>query len=124
MSDLKVHGENGTEPAWFFMKLPSRQSHQPRTEGEAMSPANERAADRLGQQAKDVGANLKEMGNSVKDAAQEQIERVRDTAADYYEQGRERFMEAEDSFEEYVREHPIKSVLIALGVGYLIGKFL
>jgi ElaB/YqjD/DUF883 family membrane-anchored ribosome-binding protein len=89
-----------------------------------MSAANERASDRLGQQARDMGANIKDMGNSAKDAAREQIDRVRDTATEYYEQGRERFMEAEDSLEEYIREQPIKSVLIAVGIGFLVGKFL
>src|SRR4029079_15803725 len=92
--------------------------------GKAMSAASNRATDRLGQQAKDMGANLKDMGSSVKAAAQEQIERVRDTATEYYEQGRDKFMEAEDGFEEYVRAQPLKSILIAAGLGYLIGKFL
>ncbi len=81
-----------------------------------------RTTERLGDQARDMTGNLKDMGATVRDAAQEQIERVRDTATGYYEEGRDRVMEYEDSFEEMIREQPLKSVLIAVGVGYLIGK--
>lgn len=88
------------------------------------SKAGARAADRLGRQAKDVTENIREMGGTVRDAAQEQYDRARDAATAYYEDGRDRVMEMESGFEDYVREQPLKSVLIAVGVGYLIGKFL
>lgn len=91
-----------------------------------MSTAGQSGAssERLGKATKDVAESVKEVGSNVRDAAQEQYERVRDTATEYYEQGRDRFMEAESSLEDYVREQPIKSLLIALGVGYVIGKFI
>lgn len=82
------------------------------------------AAERLGKQARDVADDIREMGNTVVDAAQQQFDRARDSATAYYEQGRDRVMEVEGSLEEYVREQPLKSVLIAAGVGYLLGKFL
>ena len=84
----------------------------------------EQAAERLGRQAKDMTDNIREMGSTVRDAAQEQYDRARETATAYYEEGRDRMMEMESGFEDYVREQPLKSVLIAVGVGYLIGKFL
>jgi ElaB/YqjD/DUF883 family membrane-anchored ribosome-binding protein len=82
------------------------------------------AAERLGKQARNVGDNIREMGNTVADAAQEQFDKARDTATAYYEEGRDRMMEVEGSFEEYIRDQPLKSILIAAGVGYLLGKFL
>lgn len=95
-------------------------------EREAMSTSGNMGAagDRLGQATRDVAESVKEVGNTVRDAAQEQYERARDTAAGYYDQGRERFMDAESNLEDYIRERPIKSLLIGLCVGYLIGKFL
>ena len=46
---------------------------------------------------------------------------LRDQATDYYEQGRQRATEMEQSLEQYVHEKPIQSLLIAAGVGMLLG---
>lgn len=62
-----------------------------------------------------------EVGSQVKAAAQEQLGRLRDTAGEYYEQGKEKAMEWEGNVEEYVRQQPLKSVLIAAGVGLVLG---
>lgn len=43
-----------------------------------------------------------------------------------YRKGKEKAIEAEESFESYVRAHPVKSVLVAssvgLAVGFLLGR--
>jgi ElaB/YqjD/DUF883 family membrane-anchored ribosome-binding protein len=46
---------------------------------------------------------------------------LRDQAADYYEQGREKAHEWQHGVEQYVQEQPIKALLIAAGVGMLLG---
>ena len=46
---------------------------------------------------------------------------MREQAADYYEHGRRRASEMEQSLEQYVQEKPIQSLLIAAGVGMLLG---
>jgi len=56
-------------------------------------------------------------------AAQAKFEQVRENAAEYYEQGREKVHGAMCSVEQYVREQPIKSVLIGAGIGLLYGRF-
>ncbi len=68
-----------------------------------------------------VVQNLREMGQQVKETAQQKFEGLRHSASEYYEQGREKAMEWEHDFENYVREKPIKSVLIAAGVGLALG---
>lgn len=68
-----------------------------------------------------MSESARQMGQQVKEKAQEQFENIRQTAGEYYEQGREKAMEWEQNFEEYIREQPVKSVLIAAGVGLFLG---
>jgi ElaB/YqjD/DUF883 family membrane-anchored ribosome-binding protein len=77
--------------------------------------------DQLREKSTDVKQSLQDMGSAAKQVAQEQYEGVRDTVATYYDQGRERAMEFEQSFEKRIRERPISSVLVATGVGFLLG---
>jgi ElaB/YqjD/DUF883 family membrane-anchored ribosome-binding protein len=62
-----------------------------------------------------------QVAGQVRDAAREKFEDLRDQAADYYEQGREKAHEWQHGIEEYVQEKPIKALLIAAGVGMLLG---
>jgi ElaB/YqjD/DUF883 family membrane-anchored ribosome-binding protein len=62
-----------------------------------------------------------EMVGNVRDAATEHYENLRDTAQEYYDQGRQKAQEWQQSLEQYVQEQPIKSLLIAAGVGVLLG---
>jgi ElaB/YqjD/DUF883 family membrane-anchored ribosome-binding protein len=80
-------------------------------------------SDRLGAQAKEVSNDLKEMGDIVRDAAQEKLGQVRENATEYYEQGRDNVHGVLCNFEQYVRARPVKSVLIAAGIGLLFGRF-
>ena len=80
-------------------------------------------SDRLGAQAQEVSKDLKEMGGILKDAAQEKLVHVRENATEYYEQGRDKVHGVASAFEHYVRERPVKSVLIAAGIGLLFGRF-
>jgi ElaB/YqjD/DUF883 family membrane-anchored ribosome-binding protein len=80
-------------------------------------------SDRLGAQSNELSEDLKEMGATVKDAAQEKLRNVRENATEYYEQGRDNAHGVLCDFEQYVRARPLKSVLIAAGVGLLFGRF-
>ena len=64
---------------------------------------------------------VRETASQVRDAAQEKFNELRDQASQYYEEGRQRAQEWEQSLETYVQEQPIKSLLIAAGVGALLG---
>ena len=80
-------------------------------------------SDRRRAQAKTVSNDLKEMGNIVRDAAQEKFGQVRENATEFYEQGLDKMHGTGSAFEQYVRERPVKSVLIAAGIGVLFGRF-
>lgn len=70
-----------------------------------------------------IGEGFQEAGGAARDYAKERAAEAGRRAQDAYEEGRERVRVAEDRFETYVREHPLKSVAIAAGVGLLLGLF-
>jgi ElaB/YqjD/DUF883 family membrane-anchored ribosome-binding protein len=79
--------------------------------------------DQLGAQAKEVTEDLREMGGSVRDAAQEKVGQVGDKAAEYIEQGQEQVHGAACACEQFLKQKPLTSVLIAVGIGWLLGRF-
>jgi ElaB/YqjD/DUF883 family membrane-anchored ribosome-binding protein len=80
-------------------------------------------SNRLGKQAKEVTEDLEEMGATVKDAAQEKLAEAGEKASEYYEQGRDKVHGMACACEKYLSERPLRSVLIAAGVGWLLGRF-
>lgn len=73
------------------------------------------------EQAQQVGQNLRDLGGQVRDAAREKYDQLSDQAQDYYQQGRQKAQEWEEGLESYIQEKPLQSVLIAAGVGVLLG---
>ena len=78
---------------------------------------------RLGKQSRKVTSDVKEMGAIASDAAQGMLGQFRKNAAEYYEQSRERVHRADRDVEQFIRDRPLKSILIAAGVGLLLGAF-
>ena len=77
--------------------------------------------DRLEDQAMEVKQDLQEMGQTVRDAAQEKLGQVGEKASEYYEQGRDNVHGIACACEQFVRQRPLRAVLIAAGVGWLLG---
>lgn len=84
------------------------------------------------QQAQGIGEGIREKVEKIHTAAHEQVDHLRENAGeyyqqgrqmagDYYQQGREKAMAWGEEVENYVREQPMKSVLIAAGVGVVLG---
>ena len=64
----------------------------------------------------------------MQDAAQEVSHQVQDmarqgqeAAAEYYQQGREQVLAWQQQLERQVREKPLQSLLVAAGIGLLVG---
>lgn len=93
----------------------SRLSDRSTTVGEKTS------TEQLREKAAETGQNLREVGACAKDAAQEQLGQLRDTATEYYQQGREKAVEWRGDVQSYIREEPVKSVLLAAGIGLILG---
>ena len=71
----------------------------------------------------DVGVRhgrIVEIGR-IRAQARETDSQLRAQASEEYQHGRERATEWEQSFEAYVQEKPVQAVLIAAGVGMLLG---
>jgi len=79
--------------------------------------------ERLREQAHEVTRDLQEMGNIAGDAVEENLQHLRENASEYCEHGRDRVHKVERSFEQFIRDQPLKSILIAGGVGLLLGRF-
>ncbi len=65
-----------------------------------------------------------EVGRNVRDAVREKYEDIKDHASDYYDQGRAKAREWEGALEDYIRDYPLQSLLIAAGAGVLLGMLL
>ena len=78
---------------------------------------------RLSAQAKEVTEDLQEMGGTVGDAAQEKLAQVSEKAGRCCEQGREKVHGAACACEQFLRQRPLTSVLMAVSVGWLVGRF-
>jgi ElaB/YqjD/DUF883 family membrane-anchored ribosome-binding protein len=87
------------------------------------SMTNRPGMDRLRETSGDVKHSLQEMGSAAKHAAKEQLAGARDTMVGYYEHGRDKAIEFEHSLENKIREKPLSAVLVATGLGFLIGMF-
>jgi len=59
-----------------------------------------------------------------KEVLQETVSQARDRLGAMYERGKARAQEWEGNFESMVSERPLRSVLIAAGVGLLLGALL
>jgi ElaB/YqjD/DUF883 family membrane-anchored ribosome-binding protein len=79
--------------------------------------------DQLGKQAKEVTEDLEQMGGAVRDAAQAKLGQVSEKAADYGEETQDELHGIACACEQYVRERPLRSVLMAGGIGWLLGRF-
>lgn len=94
-----------------------------RTEREPRSLPTQSATVRLREQAQEVTKDLQKMGNIASDAVEENLEQMRENASEYYEHGRDGVHKAERTFEQFIRDRPIQSILIAAGVGLFLGRF-
>jgi len=61
--------------------------------------------------------------STVGDTATETVARLGANASECSEEGRVKMRQVERSFAQYVREQPLKSILIAAGVGLVLGRF-
>ena len=80
------------------------------------------ASHRIGKHAKEVKKDLHAIGGTAKHAAQEKVEQVGEKAAEIYERGQDRVHGVACSCEQFLRERPLRSVLMAAGLGWLLGR--
>jgi hypothetical protein len=81
------------------------------------------AREKIGKQAIEVMQDLQELRNAANDADGENHEPSRESDSEPCEGGRDKLLHVKRSVRQFIRELPIKSVLIAVGAGVLLGTF-
>jgi len=80
-------------------------------------------SDRLGKHAREVKDDLQQMGETVRDAAEEQLAQIGEKASEYLKEGRDKVHGLACACEQFVRQRPLSSALVAAGIGWLVGRF-
>ena len=80
-----------------------------------------RTQEKLRDKLTETRENIVDMGHLAKEAVQDKFHELKDRAADKYGEGKEKVQEFEETLARRVREAPMKSVLIAAGVGMALG---
>ncbi len=73
------------------------------------------------EQANTLGKDVQELGRITRNIAQDTMDMVRDNAGEYYNQGMDKAKSMEQNLEGRIRENPLQSLLIAAGVGVVLG---
>ena len=80
-----------------------------------------RAKEKIRDKLSETRDTLADVGHMAKEAVQDSFHTLKDRASVKYEEGREKVAEYRDQLAETVRGAPMKSVLIAAGVGLALG---
>jgi len=107
--------------------LESSKSHALKAAEELRTAATQKASE-IKSVAQEKAAQLKgaavEKGQQYRDVATERAEHFRGAAEERLGDAKVRVDEIREEGERYVRENPAKSVLIALGLGFIIGRII
>jgi ElaB/YqjD/DUF883 family membrane-anchored ribosome-binding protein len=88
----------------------------------ASSPGSiEHLRDQAQEAGRDVAHKVHQVGEDIADKAQHLGEQGKAIASEYYQQGRKQAADWERQLEQQIREKPIQSLLIAGGIGLLLG---
>ena len=77
--------------------------------------------DRAVESAQHLRATATERASAIRSSATEHAQHMRDTATEQWDHTCERAKEWHVTTEDYIRQNPTKSVLCAVGLGFLIG---
>jgi ElaB/YqjD/DUF883 family membrane-anchored ribosome-binding protein len=124
MADQRVFGNTDKSPAEAGTQVHDKAQEASTQVHDKAQEASTQVRDK----AQEVGAQVRdkaqEVGAQVRDKAQEASRQVADTASEYYQQGRKQMEAVENTLEDGIRAKPLQSVLIAAGIGMLLGLVL
>lgn len=78
----------------------------------------------IGERAKSLGGDVRERATRVSERAREGYDVAREKAGHGYERARKDLDQLTTDVNAYVRDNPGRSILIAAGVGFLVGFLL
>src|SRR5262245_54865946 len=103
------------------MSHTSRVSHAAQRATNGVHEGAENAKQTIVGAANDLLETAKEVGVQAKEAVQEGLRGISDTATDDVKQGRKKMQDMENVVEERIQSRPFVSLLMALGLGFIIG---
>jgi ElaB/YqjD/DUF883 family membrane-anchored ribosome-binding protein len=77
----------------------------------------------ISERATAIAKDFQEVRSATKQMATDSVDALRRTASDLVDEGRTKAREVGQSVQSKVQETPVKSVLIAAAVGFLLGVF-
>ena len=80
-------------------------------------------SERLGKRAKATKKDFEEMSETARAAAQEKLARVGEKASEVCADGRDKVHGLACACEQYISQRPLRSVLTAAGIAWLLGRF-
>jgi ElaB/YqjD/DUF883 family membrane-anchored ribosome-binding protein len=86
-----------------------------------ISKGNRSSSRSFGEQSSRVAEEVQELGRVALANAGEAASQLKERGQAALETGREKAKDAKSKLDEIVTEHPMKSVLIAVGVGVVLG---
>ena len=109
--------------------VPSQQEHSGAEEmrdtvrgiGAQLREKAEEMGTQIRDTAEEIGAQLRSKAQDVSTQAQALGTQAKDTISEYYEQGRESLRALPQTLEAQIRARPLEALLIAGGVGLLLG---
>ncbi|MFO0984435.1 MAG: hypothetical protein U1E76_22365 [Planctomycetota bacterium] len=78
-------------------------------------------ADGIRSHVSDIGAEMRDLADAAKQTVSDTIEQVKEGAADSYAFGKEKAADLQKGVQSLVREQPVTALLVAAGVGLLVG---
>ena len=75
----------------------------------------------LSDRAATIASDVHEVRAAARKVAADGVEAIRDTAHQYLDEGRQRVRSVGDNLHTKLEEQPVKALLLAAGIGFLLG---
>lgn len=94
------------------------------SESEDFKNTNTGSATALKEKGMDVTRDLKDLGQVAKDVAKEKVEQLKTQAQNTLEDVKHYSEDAQHHFEQKIKNDPVTSILVAAGIGMVVGLLL
>jgi ElaB/YqjD/DUF883 family membrane-anchored ribosome-binding protein len=92
--------------------------------GETMATEVLTKREAISSRASAIARDFQDVSTATKRMASDSVDALRKTANDFLAEGRTKARKVGEGVQAKVQEQPVKSMLIAAGVGFLVGMFL
>ncbi len=105
--------------------LESSRAHAVKAAEELKAAANQKAEELKGsamEKAEELRGKAEDTARQFRDSASENVDQFRSYADEGWSDIKVRFDDYKEEGERYIRQNPTKSILLAVGLGFIIGR--